>query len=203
MSAVRDDITVHWGVAAGSTHAAFHRHYLGEPEYQTGPDPTHLMVSWRTENNGVWEGPRWMIDSGGAPQTIIANDGHPDTIHDYIDYLRNPPTRFGDDINNVVIEKFALRDWPCEPVVQNRLDLTVEELQFRTLVDHINMMDALERENINAEPVAVLQGWEVEDYLFPDTFPNPFTVSLAWSKSSLSMVPSCPSVLILPSLIQV
>lgn len=165
MSAARDDITVYWGVAAGSTHAAFRRHYEGEPFYQDAPRPTHLMVSWRTENNQIWAGPKWMIDSGGAPQTIIANNGHPDSIHDYLDYLERPPIKYGDDRADVEIEQFALRDWPCEPEVRNQLGLTVEQLQHRTLVDHINMMEQLDRRSIQGEPVAVLQGWAAEDYL--------------------------------------
>lgn len=160
-----NSVTPYWGVASGSTHAMFRRHYEGDPWYQDAPTPTHLMVSWRTRNNQVWKGPRWMIDSGGAPKTIIANNGHPDSIHDYIEWLRSPPTRYGDDLSEVDLERFALRDWPCEPEVQRALGLSVRELQYRTLVDHINMMDVLERENLNMEPVAVLQGWEIEDYL--------------------------------------
>lgn len=165
MSAARDDVTVYWGVASGRSHATFRRHYEGEPAYMGAPEPSHLMVSWRSAVNQVWAGPTWMIDSGGAPQTIIPSGGHPDSIEDYIDYLRNPPTRYGDDIDDVSIEKFALRDWPCEPSVRQALGLSVEELQYRTLIDHINMMDRIEDEPIDAKPVAVLQGWEVEDYL--------------------------------------
>lgn len=162
---VRDDITVYWGVSSGGSHAAMRRHYEGDPWYQDAPKPTHLEVSWRTVNNQIWAGPRWMIDSGGAPQTIIANNGHPNSIQDYIDYLRNPPTKYGDDRADITVDKFALRDWPCEPVVREQLGLTVEELQYRTLIDHINMMDRLENENIEGDPVAVLQGWNIDDYL--------------------------------------
>jgi hypothetical protein len=161
----RDDITVYWGVSSGSSHAAMHRHYEGAPRYQDGSEPTHLMINWRTENNQVWEGPTWMIDSGGAPDTIIANQGHPDTVHDYLDYVDNPPTKYGDHLADVDLEYFALRDWPCEPVVQQELGLDVEELQHRTLIDHINLMNAYEDRNIDAEPMAVLQGWGVHDYL--------------------------------------
>lgn len=161
----RTDITFYWGVASGATHACLRRHYEGKPEYQDAPTPTHAMLNYRTQENGVWEGPTWMIDSGGAPQTIITHGGHPDTVHDYIDYLRNPPTRYGDDIDDVFIKQFALRDWPCEPSVREALGLSVEELQYRTLIDHINMMDAYEKSNISAQPVAVLQGWSIDDYL--------------------------------------
>lgn len=163
--AAEADLTVFWGVASGSSHACFRRHFEGHPSYQLGPDPERLMLNYRTQINGLWAGPKWMIDSGGAPQTIIRHGGHPDSIHDYIDYLREPPTRYGDDRQDVRIEQFALRDWPCEPDVRQALDLSVEELQYRTLIDHINMMDALERERFDADPVAVLQGWDIEDYL--------------------------------------
>lgn len=165
MSAARDDITVYWGVASGSSHAAMRRHYEGRPRFQDAPIPTHLMVNWRTQNNQVWAGPTWMIDSGGAPDTIIANQGHPGTIAEYLDYVEQAPTKYGDDLGDVGIEYFALRDWPCEPVVREELGLTVEQLQHRTLVDHINMMNAYEDRNIDAEPMAVLQGWGVRDYI--------------------------------------
>lgn len=141
------------------------RHYEGEPDYQDAPAPTHLMLNWRTVNNQVWEGPRWMIDSGGAPDTIISNNGHPDTVHDYLDYVESPPIKYGDDRDDVTVEQFALRDWPCEPSVRSALGLSVEQLQHRTLVDHINCMNAYEDRGIEADPVAVLQGWSVEDYL--------------------------------------
>lgn len=165
MSAARDDITVYWGVASGSSHAAFRRHYEDEEDYQDAPVPTHLMINWRTVNNQVWAGPNWMIDSGGAPDTIIANSGHPDTVHDYLDYVERPPIKYGDDRADVTVDQFALRDWPCEPNVRNALGMEVEELQHRTLVDHINTLEAYENRDIDAEPVAVLQGWDVQDYL--------------------------------------
>jgi hypothetical protein len=137
------------------------------------------MINWRTENNEVWAGSKWMIDSGGAPQTIKAHGGHPDTIDDYLSYIQNPPIKYGDEIDpqrelpaqertdtgDIEIVQFALRDWPCEPDVQSALGLTVEQLQHRTLVDHINMMNRIEDMNLDAKPVAVLQGWTVEDYL--------------------------------------
>lgn len=165
MSAARDDITFYWGVASGSSHAALHRHYEGEPEYQDAPRPTHTMLSWRTENNQVWEGPTWFIDSGGAPDTIIRAGGHPDTVHDYLDYVASPPTKYGDDLADVNIQHFALRDWPCEPRVRDALNLSVEQLQHRTLVDHINTMNAYEDRPIGPEPVAVLQGFRTDQYL--------------------------------------
>lgn len=165
MSAARDDITFYWGVASGSSHAALHRHYEGEQEYQNAPRPTHTMLSWRTENNQVWEGPTWFIDSGGAPDTIISAGGHPDTVHDYLDYVASPPTKYGDDLADIDVGLFALRDWPCEPRVRDALDLTVEQLQHRTLVDHINTMDAYEDRPIGPEPVAVLQGFRTDQYL--------------------------------------
>jgi hypothetical protein len=155
------DVRFYWGVASGGTHAALSR----AVDDDSLPDPDHLMVSWMTAMNGVWEGPAWFIDSGGAPDTIKANGGHPKPISDHLDYLETPPTKYGSDPEDVQIDRFALRDWPCEPAVRDELGLTVEELQQKTLDDHIRMLEAADGRDIDARPVAVLQGWTPDDYL--------------------------------------
>lgn len=157
-----EDVDFYWGVASGGTHAALSRAH----DFADLPDPEHQMVSFATQKNGVWEGPDWFIDSGGAPDSIRANGGHERPVSDYLDYLREPPTKYGCDADDVSIERFALRDWPVEPQVRDALGLSVEDLQERTLKDHIRMMDAVESDSrIDAQPVAVLQGWEPDDYL--------------------------------------
>lgn len=156
------NLDFYWGVASGGTHAALSRAH----DDDTQPTPSNLMVSFATAMNGLWEGPDWFIDCGGAPDSIKANGGHQSSIQDYLDYLRDPPMKYGSDPDRVNIERFALRDWPVEPQVRDELDLTVEELQQKTLEDHIRVLDAVEHDSrVDAQPVAVLQGWEPDDYL--------------------------------------
>lgn len=157
------DCTFYWGVASGSSHAALYR-ALDDPDL---PTPEHAMVSFATKENGLWPGPSWMVDCGGAPDSVIANNGHAMSLREYIDYLRDPPRKYRrDEPGRVDPDIFALRDWPCEPNVREELGMTVEECQERTLVDHIRLLDAVEGDSsVRGEPMAVLQGWEIHDYL--------------------------------------
>jgi hypothetical protein len=156
-----DDVDFFWGVASGGTHAALKR-AVDDADL---PTPDHAMVSATTQINGIWAGPDWMVDCGGSPDSIKANGGHPLSISDYLDYLEAPPTRYGDAADDVTLDRFALRDWPCEPAVRDILDASVDDLQRRTVDDHIRMLDALDSRDIDADPVAVIQGWDVDDYL--------------------------------------
>lgn len=152
---------IYWGVASGSSHAAMRR--LWEEEHPLRP--ASLFISYATRNNQLWNGPSWFVDSGGAPDTIKANDGHAEPIEDYIDYLADPPIKYRDDPEEIEIDYYALRDWPCEPDVREALDLSVDELLDLTVRDHRRTLELAEEAGIEAEPVAVLQGWEPEDYL--------------------------------------
>lgn len=152
---------VYWGVASGSSHAAMRR--LHEEDHPFAPES--LFISYATHNNQLWSGPSWFVDSGGAPETIKANGGHPEPIEDYIEYLSDPPIKYRDDPEEVEIDYFALRDWPCEPEVREALDLSLDDLLDLTVRDSLRTLEMAEAAGIEAEPVAVLQGWEPEDYL--------------------------------------
>lgn len=156
-------VDFYWGVASGGTHAALHR-ARDDPAV---PTPDRLMVSFATKENKLWPGVEWMVDCGGAPESIKANGGYDATLAEYAEYLRDPPRKYKrSDDGELELGRYALRDWPCEPDVREELDCTVAELQQRTLTDHIRLLDRLEDDpQVDAQPVAVLQGWTAEDYL--------------------------------------
>lgn len=155
-------VDFYWGLSAGGTHAALRR----ARDDEEIPSPEYCMVSYTTAMNGLWPGPEWMIDCGGSPVSIRTHGGHPADIDDYVEYLVDPPRKYARHGRGPLdIGTYALRDWPCEPAVRDALGISVVECQQRTLEDHIATLEAAEDAYVDAQPMAVLQGWDVEDYL--------------------------------------
>lgn len=138
-----DGFTFYFGAACGSSRKALRQ--LEEP---------NVMLNYATKLNTPWEGiDRLFIDSGGY--SFMKGKGeYQTTDSEYLDHVAEYDS-----------EAFALRDYPCEPDVLSEHGRDVDDHQQRTLARHINLLDQLEARDIDSRPVAVLQGWNVEDYL--------------------------------------
>lgn len=164
----------YWTVASGGSHKALREAFSTDVDVDGKPipNPDRCMVSYATQNNRPWSGPSWFIDSGGY--SMMHGMGEYDTTpREYVEYVAAIETgrdgavqsNPGVDTDAVDVERYALRDWPCEPDILRKYGRTVEEHQQRTVRDHIRTLEAADDVGVNADPVAVLQGWDVRDYL--------------------------------------
>lgn len=137
------DLTFYWGAASGSARAALRQ--LEEP---------NVAINYATKLNQPWDGiDRLFIDSGGY-SFMLGMGEYGTTDSEYLDYIEKHEP-----------ERFALRDYPCEPDIREEYGRTVEEHQRLTTERHITLLDELEDRRIDAQPLAVLQGWTPRDYL--------------------------------------
>lgn len=118
---------------------------------------SHTLVSYATENNGrIGTEDHHFVDSGGAPPTIIANDGYETSAEEYLSYVADVTT--ADDL-------WALRDFPITTATLDEFDTTVEDFQRRTIDAHRELLARADEFGIEAQPVSILQGETVRDYL--------------------------------------
>ena len=90
------------------------------------------------------------IDSGGYQFITKFKDYHY-TPKQYIDYClgQNP-------------DVYASMDYPCEPEVQRKNNVTVKEQINKTIKNNITLLEL----NPIKKPMPVIQGWEKEDYVY-------------------------------------
>lgn len=141
-----EGLTFYFGAASGSTRKALRE--LQEP---------NVMINYATKLNEPWYGiERLFIDSGGYSvfHPEYGNEEYQTADAEYLDYVAEHEP-----------EVFALRDYPCEPGVLDTHDRTVVRHQRMTTDRHRDLLDALEDRSIDAQPLAVVQGWRPEDYL--------------------------------------
>ncbi|SEO97382.1 hypothetical protein SAMN05216388_102530 [Halorientalis persicus] len=159
-----DELDFVWTVSSGSSRKALralskddHTETLDETPFDPAAfnAPEYAMVSYATKMNEPWDGPSWILDSGGY-STLSSNPEYETSISDYITFIEER-----DDL----IEHFALRDWACEPDLLRRWDRSVTQHQQWTLRDHIETIEAASNRGLDADPVAVLQGYDVREYL--------------------------------------
>lgn len=138
-----DGFTFYFGAASGSSRKALRE--LQEP---------NVMLNYATKLNQPWYGiQRLFVDSGGY--SFMKGKGEYETSDSaYLDYVDEHDP-----------EIFALRDYPCEPEVLNEHDRTVEDHQDRTTDRHVAILDLLGDRSIDGQPLSVIQGWAVNDYL--------------------------------------
>lgn len=138
-----DGFTFYFGAASGSSRKALRQ--LEEP---------NVMLNYATKNNRPWDGiDRLFIDSGGY--SFMKGMGEYETTDEtYLAFVREHSP-----------ELFAYRDYPCEPEILTEHGRTVEDHQQRTLARHIRLADLVDDNPPESEPVAVLQGWTIDDYL--------------------------------------
>lgn len=138
-----DGFTFYFGAASGSSRKALRQ--LEEP---------NVMLNYATKNNRPWDGiDRLFIDSGGY--SFMKGMGEYETSDEtYLAFVREHAP-----------ELFAYRDYPCEPEILAEHGRTVEDHQQRTLARHIRLADLVDEKPPDSRPVAVLQGWTIDDYL--------------------------------------
>lgn len=133
----------YFGASSGSSRKALRK--LEEP---------NVMLNYATKNNEPWSGiDRLFIDSGGY--SFMKGKGEYTTSDaEYLDFIEehNP-------------ELFALRDYPCEPDVLAEHGRNVRGHQRMTTERHVSLLNALEDRDIDGQPITVIQGWHVNDYL--------------------------------------
>ena len=137
------DFRMFFGAASGSDHIALRA--FREP---------NVMCSYATkENIPKYDPARLFVDSGAY--SVVPGEGDYQTgVEEYLDH-----------VEEVDADLFALRDYPCEEGVLDDLGRSVEEHQNRTTDAHIRVLDAFEARDMDATPVAVLQGRDADDYL--------------------------------------
>ncbi|UTF56022.1 DUF7221 family queuine tRNA-ribosyltransferase-like protein [Natronosalvus rutilus] len=164
---IHDNLRFFWTVSSGGSRKALReaeRDDTVEAHGQTlalgdVPAPESCMVSFATRANKPWPGPEWFIDSGGY-STLLGNSEYEDPIREYLEFIREHEQRDG-----VTIDRYALRDWACESKVLRKHGRTARQHQEWTIRDHVECLELAEEIGVEAEPVSVLQGYTVPEYL--------------------------------------
>lgn len=134
-------LKMYWGCAGGSQAKAL-RH-MEEP---------HVMVSYTS----TMELHDWIdygfLDSGGY--SLMLDKGEHPPAGEYMRFVAEKEP-----------ERFALQDYPCEPEILEEYGRTVREHQKKTVKKARRCLDYYQAHRIKSDPVAVIQGWGVSDYL--------------------------------------
>lgn len=136
-----DDVRMFWGTGSGSASKSL-RH-MNEDD---------VMISYTTTQKPWSEIDNLFVDSGGY--SLMLKTGEHGPVKDYFDYIKET----GANIT-------ALQDYPCEPEILSEYDRTVRQHQELTLERAAENLAHIQDRGLDVEPVAVLQGWEVEDYI--------------------------------------
>lgn len=144
-----DSFTFFWGAASGSAQKALRK-----------MEESHVMVSYATKNNGRI-GPEdvHFVDCGGAPDSFIQGD-YAET-GDYV----TENSKYLDYVESVNADLWSLRDYPCEEEVLETHGRSIKEHQDMTLNRHRELLDAAAERGIRSQPVSILQGQTINDYL--------------------------------------
>lgn len=138
------DIDFYTGVASGQQRSALTRL---EPEY--------IMTSFASANhNPLPADHTWFLDCGGFHHMAAGTGEYETSNADYLSY-----------INEYEPDLWALRDYPCEPELLAALGRSVADNQRRTTERHETLLSVAETHGLPGEPVSVIQGWTLTQYL--------------------------------------
>ncbi|AFH22355.1 hypothetical protein OSG_eHP23_00130 [environmental Halophage eHP-23] len=133
----------YYGAASGSSRKALRQ--LEEP---------NVMINYATASNKPWNSiENLFIDSGGY-SFMLGKGEYATTDRKYLEFVEKHQP-----------ELFALRDYPCEPDVLEKNGRTVRDHLEATTEKHRNLLALLPEFGIKSQPVSVVQGWKLEDYL--------------------------------------
>ena len=139
-----NDLRFYYGAASGSSRKALRK--MEEP---------NVLINYATQNNKPWEGiENLFIDSGGY-SFILGKGEYTTSNREYLEYIEEHSPQV-----------FALRDYPCEPDVLEKHGRSVRDHQDMTIQKHKELMRLIPEYDIDSEPLCVVQGWELEDYLY-------------------------------------
>lgn len=115
----------------------------------------HVMINYATAQNEPWDNiPNLFVDSGGY-SFMRSNKGSYETSEkEYLKFIEKHQP-----------EHFALRDYPCEPDLLERFNRDVKLHQEMTCEAHAKLLGLMEEYSIEGQPVSVVQGWKLEDYI--------------------------------------
>jgi len=114
----------------------------------------YILINHSTQKNTPPKCARVLfVDCGGFSGSLLHNR-YTTSDEEYLTFVRKHHADF-----------FALRDYPCEPQILRKHNLTVREQIDRTVDHHLRLLDLYEDYTMSAVPVPVLQGWKVRDYL--------------------------------------
>jgi hypothetical protein len=144
------DFTYFYGCASGSSKKALVK-----------MEEENIMLNYQTRNNTDPaahpdspddHNPTVFTDSGGSPQSFDG-DYKDVSVNEFLDYVRD------------VSDYWTLWDFPCEQELLDRFGRTVEEHQRRTTDRHVELLNLAEDHHIEAQPVSVIQGQTISQYL--------------------------------------
>ena len=120
-------------------------------------DKFNIMINYASKCRSVPKNyNRLFIDSGGY--SFVCKEFDYTTSHEhYLDFVRRKRADF-----------FANRDYPCEQELLKKRNVTIRDNQIKTIDNQLEIMGLLEGDyyDLKDKFVAVIQGWDVEDYLW-------------------------------------
>lgn len=122
----------------------------------------NVLVSYRTQENGrLGTETTHFVDCGGDPGAFRHIDSdtpeYPSSHESYLNYVENTA------INST--DKWALRDYPCDEGIIDQFNTSVKQLQQQTRDAHIELLNKAADRGITAQPVSILQGTTIDEYL--------------------------------------
>lgn len=143
------EFTFYFGAASGSSRKALKK-----------AEESHVMVSYATKMNGrIGAEDVHFTDCGGAPDSF--KDGDLAEKGDYV----TPDAEYVEYVQDVDADLWTLRDYPCEDEVLQQHDRTVAEHQGMTTERHRSLLNLAEDAGVDGQPVSVLQGQTLDEYL--------------------------------------
>lgn len=146
---------------AGAASGASRKALAQAQRWLDGPRPSRIMVNYQTKMNDRddrWRQYSLFMDPGAysmfaEPPIGQGLDDYPESTESYLH-----------DMGRMQPDRYAWRDYVCEDDVRDYHGWTVEQQQERTTERHIECADLHDDLGISSEPVAVVQGWDPEDY---------------------------------------
>lgn len=139
-----DSFTFYFGASCGSSRKTLRQ--MEEP---------NVMLSYATRTNTPWDGiGSLMVDSGGYSLLDKGEGEYTDSVDDYLDYVQESGAEY-----------FVTRDVPAADSVLPLLDRGVSEAIYRTVSLTAETLERSTARDVDADPIAVLQGVSAEDYI--------------------------------------
>ena len=116
----------------------------------------YILINFMTQTNTPpkYQYESLFIDCGGF-HSSMKHRYYTKSDVEYLNYIQKWQPDF-----------FALRDYPCEPELLKKHDLTATDQIHKTLSNHIRLLDTPHLNDIKGTPIPVIQGWKLEDYLY-------------------------------------
>lgn len=139
-----DSFRFYFGASCGSSRKTLRQ--LEEP---------NVILSYATRSNKPWDAiESFFIDSGGYSLVAKGEGTYPDSIDDYLDYV---------EAHNA--DWFASRDVPIADRVMRNFDGDVADALYTSVIETIETIEAARERDIDAQPIAILQGQTASDYV--------------------------------------